>query len=70
MFYGLTNHSYVARNVAVKLAVRENLLAVRGPQVAVDLAGGGRRGLPGSGNTVSNWREISADYRTAHPVHA
>jgi hypothetical protein len=41
----------VARNVAVKLAVRENFVAVKGPQVAVDLAGGGRGGLPGSGNT-------------------
>ena len=37
-------------NVAVKVAVTKNLVAVKGPQVAVVSGGSGSEGLPGSGN--------------------
>ena len=51
-------------NVAVKVAVTKNLVAVKGPQVAVVSGGSGSEGLPGSGNpavytvqcTVNTWR--------------
>ena len=39
-------------NVAVKVAVTKNLVAVKGPQVAVVSGGSGSEGLPGSGNPV------------------
>ncbi len=37
------------RNVAVKVAVGENVVAVRGPQVAMVFGGGGSGGFPKSG---------------------
>ena len=40
-------------NVAVKVAVTKNLVAVKGPQVAVVSDGSGSEGLPGSGNPGS-----------------
>ena len=36
--------------MAVKVAVTKNLVAVKGPQVAVVSGGSGSEGLPGSGN--------------------
>ena len=40
--------------VAVKVAVTKNLVAVKGPQVAVVSGGSGSEGLPGSGNPGSD----------------
>ena len=40
-------------NVAVKVAVTKNLVAVKGPQVAVVSGGSGSEGLPGSGNPAN-----------------
>ena len=44
--------------MAVKVAVTKNLVAVKGPQVAVVSGGSGSEGLPGSGNPVSGkWQQ-------------
>jgi hypothetical protein len=39
-------------NVAIKVAVGKNLVAVEDPQVAVVIGGGGSEGLPGPDNTA------------------
>jgi hypothetical protein len=38
-------------NLAVNVAIVKNLVAVKGPKVAVNFAVGGSEGLPRSGNT-------------------
>ena len=45
--------------MAVKVAVTKNLVAVKGPQVAVVSGGSGSEGLPGSGNPGSELLEFS-----------
>ena len=45
--------------VAVKVAVTKNLVAVKGPKVAVVLVWSGSEGLSGSGNPVSQSRASS-----------
>jgi len=42
----------MTRKGAVKVAVKENFGAVKGPQGAVVFSESGREGLPGSGNPV------------------
>jgi hypothetical protein len=44
----------MAGNMAVKMAVVKNLLAVKGLQVTVNFGEGGSEGLPRSGNPGNN----------------
>ena len=44
--------------MAMKVAVTKNLVAVKGPQVAVVSGGSGSEGLPGSGNPVQPLRGL------------
>ncbi len=52
-------------NMAVKMAVVKNLVAVKGLQVAVNFGEGGSEGLPRSGNPAS--MPLSASVPVADP---